>query len=335
VTQPAGTRGSPRRVKRPARPRVPLAPMWPVDRPREAIAEIGDGFLLSALPDGWRCLVVLDDRVRIRSRAGHDLTPKLPRLRAALAAACSAAMRGAATTVLDAILALPPASSAPEPTLDAVCALHVLDVLCWKGTATTRAALARRRAHLQELRATPADSVRVVATWRGDARAALEQLETAGQDAAGALLARLESSPYRPGIRSAEWLRFGAEPLREFLLCGIADSGALVLATPGPRGLAFAGLCWPTRAWSGLALRCSPAEAPFPLPGVWSSLGRVTWAAPTMWVAVRPDIRAGSGLGGPRWRLVRVQEDLTLAPPSLDGASSGTATPGEPAKGAR
>jgi hypothetical protein len=332
---PAGTRGRPKRIKRPARPRVPLAPMWPVDRPREAVAELGTGFLLSAVPDGWRCLVVLDDRVRIRSRAGHDLSPRLPHLRAALAAACRGARHGEATTVLDAILAVPPASSAPEPTLEGVEALHALDVLCWKGTTTTRAPFDRRRAHLQELRADPSGLVRVTASWHGDGGAALEQLETAGEGSAGALLARLESSPYRPGIRSAEWLRFGADPLYEFLLCGIADSGALVLGMPGPGGLAWAGLCWPTRAWSRLALRCDPGEAPFPLPGVWSSLGRITWAAPTMWVAVRAEVRPGSGVGGPRWRFVRVQEDLTLAPASLAAASPDATVPDEPAKGAR
>jgi hypothetical protein len=42
----------------------------------------------------------------------------------------------------------------------------------------------------------------------------------------------------------------------------------------------------------------------------------VTWAKPELWLAVEPDVRTGSGRTGPRWRVVRVQEDLS-PPPSL------------------
>jgi hypothetical protein len=104
------------------------------------------------------------------------------------------------------------------------------------------------------------------------------------------------------------------------LLCGIAASGALVLGMPLPQGVVFGGVTWPTRRWRELAPRCREGAAPFATDGLWPSLGAIAWAQPDLWLAVAPEVRPGSGRGGPRWRLVRVQEDLTRAHAASAGA---------------
>ncbi len=62
---------------------------------------------------------------------------------------------------------------------------------------------------------------------------------------------------------------------------------------------------------------------------MWPSLGPVTWVEPDLWLAVEPDVRAGSGRGGPRWRFVRVQEDLSR-PPEEVARRAAAAAPAEP-----
>jgi ATP-dependent DNA ligase len=278
------------------------------------LAQAGDDCLLSSLADGWRSLVWLDDRVRIRARGGTDLSPRLPALAAELARLRPRAGGGA--TVLDANLVLPAAAGESGPALEEIVALEVLDVLCSEGRAVTAEPLVARQARLRRL-AWPQDGpLRPVPTWRGDARAALRQLDESGVAGRGALLVRRAASPYRPGLRSRDWLAFGERELAEMLLCGVAAGGALVLGVPTPHGLVFGGLTWPSRVWRLLAARCTEAAAPFPEPAIWPSLRPVVWARPELWLAVESDVRPGSGRGGPRWRFVRVQEDLSPPPPA-------------------
>lgn len=270
---------------------------------------IDDGYLLSTLPDGWRCLVLLDDRVRVRSRAGHDLGAQLPSLVAALAKIRPA--RGASPTILDGILVLPPAADCPAPTLADVGAMIVLDALCVVGRDVTGRPLRERQALLRELPWPRDPALRFEPAWRGDARASLAQIQTSGTLTPGALLARRASSPYRPGVRAATWITFGDGERAEMLLCAIASSGALVLGVPAPPGIAFGGVTWPTRRWTALAARCAEGPPLFSIDALWPSLGSLTWARPDLWLTVTPEVRPGSARGGPRWRLLRVQEDLS------------------------
>lgn len=273
------------------------------------LVAIDDRFLLSTLPDGWRCLVVLDDRVRVRSRSGVDLAPRLPALGKPLQA-LRASLRDR-TTILDAVLTLPPATDDAWPSLCDVTSLAVLDVLCAGGRDVTARPLRERLEHLRALRLPETGLVRAIDAFRADARATFAQLESAGAAGAGALLARRSGSRYRPGVRCDDWIVFGEQPRAEMLLCGIASSGALVLGRCSPLGLVPGGATWPTRRWRALAERCSEGPEPFRHGELWPSLGAVTWAKPEVWLAVEPDVRAGSGRSGPRWRVVRVQEDLT------------------------
>lgn len=308
------------RGRRPPRPRVALAPMLACRGTDDDLTRLDDAFLLSVVPDGWRCLVVLDDRVRLRSRSGRDLAPELPALAGALAALRP---KGGATTILDALLVLPAARDGALPTLHDVAALEVLDVLCVRDRDVTSAPLLERQAHLRAERWPGSSEVRLAAAWRGDARATLAQLDSGG--GGGALLARRAASPYRPGHRSDDWLLFGARETEEVLLCGIAASGALVLGAPTPHGLVYAGLAWPTRAAQLIAARCREGRPAVVADEMWPSLGPVTWVEPDLWLAVEPDVRAGSGRGGPRRRLVRVQEDLSRPPDEV--ARRAAATP--------
>lgn len=320
-------------------------------------------FRFSTLPDGWRCLAVLEDGyVRVLSRSGRDLAPDLPQVACALAPL--APRRGTGVTVLDGILTLSAEADVAAPGLGDVTGLVVLDAPWLAGADLTRASLDERQERLRGLRWQAGGIVRFERAWRGDARSSLAQLESAGRLAAGALLARRAASPYRPGRPNDDWLSFGEREHAEMLLCGIAASGALVLGRlgaygPGVRGegdlqraaraerrepsdgapvrsgrsgratgprVEFSGVAWPTRRWRGLAERCREAPAPFAASALWPSLGEIAWAEPELWLLVEPDVRRGSGRGGPRWRFVRVQEDVS-PPPIADEDGDASAGP--------
>jgi bifunctional non-homologous end joining protein LigD len=288
-----------------------LAPMVAI--PSGDVAAIDDTYLLSPLLDGWRCLAVIDDRVRLRTRTGRDVSREVPEISAALARVQARTRATGGTTVLDGSLILPPESDrGPLPSLESATRYAIIDVLSYGGRDLTGVGLSSRRSALSALGLSEdEDRLEIVPFERGPAAAYLEQFVSAGHLG---LLARKASSAYRPGSASPAWLAFARFRLVELVLCGIAARGSLVLGVPTPHGLAFAGLTWPTRHWADLALRCAPGEPPFPVPRIWGSLGEVAWSEPSLWVAVTPDVRPGSGSGGPRWRLVRVQEDLSVAP---------------------
>lgn len=307
MRQPERRRG----VRRAARASIALAPMiarWAGDS--DQLEQLDERYLLSPLLDGWRCLAVLDDRVRLRSRSGRDLAPELPRIAGTLGALRRRRTGRIGTTVLDGVLLRPLGEGDSKAArVGAATRFVLIDLLCDGGRDVTSLDLTRRRALLSgvELRHTEG-LVSLAPAERGSARAYYEQFITAGH---AGLLARLAGSRYRPGVRSSAWLAFSSEQTHEFALCGISSVGSLVLGMPTPQGLVFAGVTWPTRHWADLAFRCEPGPPPFPPPQVWGSLGDIAWSVPSLWVAVRSDLRDGSGLHGPRWRFLRVAEDLT------------------------
>jgi bifunctional non-homologous end joining protein LigD len=307
-----------RGARRPSHARIPLAPMVPV-----AIADaalVDEHFVLSPLVDGWRCLVVIDDRVRVRTRIGRDVAREIPALADALERACAGRKRG--YTVLDAVLALPHGADGDAAVRGLASAdrVVVIDALSIAGREVMSLDLPRRLNLLRTIGLPSQGSVTIAPVERGPAASYFEQFVAAGDRG---LLARRASSPYRPGARCREWLAVSVSPLAELILCGIANGGSLVLGMPTPYGIAFAGVTWPTRRWADLALRCVPGEAPFASPRIWASLGRIAWSVPSLWVTVSPDVRAGSGQGGPRWRFVRVAEDLVARDPECgEGAGA-------------
>lgn len=282
----------------------------------EDLARVGDDFLLSTLPDGWRCVAVLDTRVRLLSRSGRDLAPSAPSIAAELAALAPG--RDGGRTLLDGILVLPGAGEQPSPRLGDVTGFAVLDAPCVAGTDLATQPLTTRQERLRALRWPRDGGVQFERAWRGNARASLTQLQTAGTLAGGALLARRAASSYVAGRCTGDWLSFGERERVEMLLCGIAASGALVLGMPSPHGLLPGGVTWPTRRWRALAARCREGRAPFAGGTPWPSLGAIAWAEPDLWLALEPEVRAGSGRSGPRWRFLRVQEDISAPAPAAE-----------------
>lgn len=313
MSAPAEHRARRRRARSPAeraRPAAGALALVPYRRGGDdEIDGAAGAFRFSTFPDGWRCLVELENgRIRVRSRAGHDLAPALPRITAVLATLAPA--RGGGPTVLDGILRLPPPADVPAPGLGDVVSLLVIDALCVAGVDLRARALDERQDRLRALRWPDDGAVVFERAWRGDARSSLAQLQSAGRLAGGALLARRAAAPYDPERDDGDWLVFGEPDQAEMLLCGVASSGALVLGRPTAEGLVAGGVTWPTRRWRALALRCRPAPEPLFAFAPWPSLGTIAWAEPDLWLLVEADVRAGSGRSGPRWRLVRVQEDL-------------------------
>src|SRR5262249_54535875 len=131
---------------RPARPRVPLAPMLPAAGGDAELARVDDKFVLSPWPDGWRCLALLDDRLRLRSRSGRGLAPPLPAIASELGGVARSA-RG--PTVLDGILTLPPYGEVGK--VQRASAFVVVDVLCAEGRDVLSASLRERQAELRAL----------------------------------------------------------------------------------------------------------------------------------------------------------------------------------------
>jgi hypothetical protein len=280
--------------------------------------EIPSDRLLTPYPEGWRCLLLLDDRVRIRSRSGIDLAPWVPEI--ASAAARLGPARTKVPSVVDAILCWPPRPDDEWPALGRVGDLVLLDLLVHEGRDVTGRVLQDRLAFLKTLARDAAPPITVAPAWRGSAVDAWAQLRSADRSARSGLLARRARGPYRPGLVADDWLLFDERPPREVLLCGIASSGALVLGAPAPRGVGFAGVAFPTRRWTELAARCEPGPPPFPDPGIWPSLGDVAWAEPSLWLSVVREERPPPGRGGPAWRLLHVQEDLS--PPLARSAAT-------------
>lgn len=286
---------------------------------------IPSDWLLTPHPEGWRCLLLLDDRVRVRSRSGLDLAPWLP----GVASAAARLLRGRAIgpSVVDGILCWSPRRDDEWPTLARVESLMLLDLLVHEGRDVTGRDLTDRLALLRTLARDVTLPLGIAPAWRGSATDAWAQVRDPVQPQPGCLLARSARGPYRPGLVGEDWIALEEPTARDALLCGITATGALVLGTPAPRGLAHGGVAFPTRRWTELAARCEPGPAPFPDPGIWPSLGEVAWAEPSLWLSVTPAERPAAGRGGPTWRLRHVQEDLSppRARPLHERMEEGTA----------
>jgi bifunctional non-homologous end joining protein LigD len=164
--------------------------------------------------------------------------------------------------------------------------------LCREPLTARRAALERR------FSTTGSDLLRLSEQVAGDGRALRERAEREGWEG---LLAKLASSPYRAGKRSAEWLKVKLQQQEEFVVGGWTEPkgtrtrfGALVLGVPvstsplilryvGDVGTGFTGDEL-ERLWKQIA-PLAVDEPPFETRP--KTLGRAHWVKPQLVVQVR------------------------------------------------
>ncbi len=206
--------------------------------------------------DGLRAITAVSPgRLRIWSRSGRDITDTYPELSVIAAAA------GSRTLVLDGeIVALSgarpdfaalqrrmTAGHPPARLLAAVpVTLVVFDLLRAGSRSLLRNPHAQRRALLDGLGLAAGGIIEVPPAFPGDAAALLQASRDQGYE--GIMLKR-PASHYLPGRRSADWLKIRNISAIDVLVGGWLPGsghraslpGSLLVGTPGPAGLEFAG----------------------------------------------------------------------------------------------
>ena len=205
--------------------------------------------------DGVRAVAyVSGGRLRLLSRSGRDMTPAYPEL------AGLARQAGAREMVLDGEIAAFTGGhpsfaalqrrmhvTAPAPRLLAAVPVTylVFDIMDLDGTPLIREPYAQRRAILDAQRLA-SEQVHVPPSFPGGGRAVLAVSIRDGLE--GVVVKRLDS-PYRPGRRSAEWLKIKNRRILDVVVGGISPGrghrsgriGSLLVGVAGPEGLTYAG----------------------------------------------------------------------------------------------
>jgi bifunctional non-homologous end joining protein LigD len=195
--------------------------------------------------DGYRALLLKNGaRVEIRSRNDKDLGPLYPEV--------VRAGRGlaAAQLVLDGeIVALDPHG---RPSFQALqrrgedpghtIVYYFFDLLHLNGRDLTGLSLTKRRALLTKS-VDPDATLRLSEELPGTARNVVEAVTAAGLEG---VLAKRRDSLYRPGERSADWVKFKLQRQQEFVVGGFRGNGAdgvdaLIVGYYQGRNLCFAG----------------------------------------------------------------------------------------------
>ena len=270
----------------------------------------GAGWAFEFKWDGVRALLDIADRgVRLASRAGNDITPAYPELVAlanAVAGAGDALLDGEIVAfadgrpsfeLLQSRMHVRSAADAARLSRIAPVTFMAFDLLRRYGVDLTGRAYVERRATLDRwLGEQPGWTV---SPFFDDGPATLTAAREHGLE--GVVAKRL-AAPYRPGVRSPDWVKLRFTSSGEFVVIGweaAADSPAtlssLVLGYYADGALAFAG-----KVGSGLDGRTSTAlhaqlvqSATCPLPAVpavqggWGTPGRIVrWTEPTVVVEV-------------------------------------------------
>jgi ATP-dependent DNA ligase len=158
--------------------------------------------------DGWRAMVYVDGGVTVRTRTGRNITNQLPEL-ASLAAVIGGPciLDGELVTGAgrpgDFYWVAPRMSMRPGHPKRGPLTFVAFDLLCDQTGSTTRLPYRERRARLEALNLT-GRAWATVSAFGDDVRAlmaACEQLRLEG------IVAKRADSPYRPGVRSADWLK--------------------------------------------------------------------------------------------------------------------------------
>jgi bifunctional non-homologous end joining protein LigD len=150
-----------------------------------------------------------------------------------------------------------------------------------------------------------------------DGPATLAAVEENGLE--GVVAKRL-SSAYRPGIRSADWVKYKAEASAEFVVGGYRPGarplGALLIGVPGPEGLLFRGRVGggikasDERALLELLAPLKTAHSPFATPLAREDSKDATWVRPEKVVEIKYGQRTPDGrLRFPRF--LRLRPDRT------------------------
>jgi bifunctional non-homologous end joining protein LigD len=230
-----------------------IPPMLAV--PATGIPEPGSAWAAEFKWDGVRTVAYLSaGRLQLLSRSGRDMTRAYPEL------AGLARQAGTRETVLDGEIAAFAGSrpsfaalqrrmhvAAPGPRLlAAVPVIYlVFDIMVLDGKPLIRETYAQRRAIL-EAQQLASEQVHVPPSFPGGGKAVLAVSIRDGLE--GVVVKRLDS-PYRPGRRSAEWLKIKNRRVLDVVVGGISPGrgqrsgriGSLLVGLPGPQGLTYAG----------------------------------------------------------------------------------------------
>ncbi|MGH3443882.1 MAG: non-homologous end-joining DNA ligase [Nocardioidaceae bacterium] len=295
--------------------------------------------------DGMRVLVeVSGDRIRLRSRNEHDVGTAFPEVTAAVGT-----LRPGRRMLVDAELVafadgvpsfgaladrihVADVRKAARLAVSAPVTMLVFDLLLLDGEDLTGRPLAERRSLLEglELSAMFGASWQVPPTY-DDGQMLLEA--TAEQGLEG-VVSKRRGSPYRPGRRSPDWLKFPHRATTSYVVGGWRPEtgsatrlGAVLVGAPGPDGLSFRG-----RVGSGIGgragrpllerlmgLRVDVSPFADQVPRV--DAAGTTWVRPEVVVDVASlGLTAGNRLRQPSFQ--RVRDDL--APEALDEHDVGT-----------
>jgi bifunctional non-homologous end joining protein LigD len=203
--------------------------------------------------DGFRMIGVIEPSgVTLRSRRGQDYTAMAPALQAITT------QTGRHRLVVDGELCAVTSDGrtdfqALHTGVDSVTggatrlAYLIFDLLWMDGTDLAERPYTERRRRLERL-GLDGDAWSVPAAMRGDPAALLDESRRRGYEG---LVAKRLDSPYRPGLRSRDWLKLKNHRRQEFVICGWTPGagsradriGSLVLGVRRRRGgpLEYAG----------------------------------------------------------------------------------------------
>src|SRR5205814_2248112 len=288
---------------------------------------VGPGWAYEFKWDGVRALgTVHDGRLRLRARSGADITiayPELAPLGRMLDDAVldgeivslDASGRPSFTTLAERMHVREPARAARLAAARPVTYM-IFDLLRWNGEDLMSLPYRARRERLDALELSGARWL--VPPWFTDGAATLDAVRELGLE--GVVAKRLDA-PYRPGVRSLDWIKNKAEDSAEFVVGGYRPGaralGALLIGVPGPDGrLLFRGRVGggiSAAAERALLAELRPRRSPVsPFAG---ELARedakdATWVRPEVVVEIKYGQRTPDGrLRFPRF--LRLRPDLT------------------------
>ena len=202
----------------------------------------GDGWLYELKLDGYRIVAETGDgQPRLWSRGGHDYASRFPEVAAGLAEAVPG------RAVLDGeVCALDEQGRSRFQLLQSSAGArvyYVFDLLEVDGASTRELPLSERRLLVAE-HVAETTAVRISHTY-DDGAWLLDQARRLGLEG---VMAKRAASRYRPGSRSAEWVKLKLRDRGTFVICGYtagtgsrAELGALVLGEDSGDGLRWVG----------------------------------------------------------------------------------------------
>jgi bifunctional non-homologous end joining protein LigD len=288
---------------------------------------VGSGWAYEFKWDGVRVLAdVKEGRVRLTSRAGNDVTAAYPEVVALAATVEDALVDGEIVALaggrpsfaaLQARMHLRSPAEVRRLAAEAPVTLVAFDLLRRYGVDLTPRPWAERRATLDRFAADHPEWTISPAFDDGPATQA-----AAREHGMEGVMAKRIASPYRPGLRSPDWLKLRFQRTGDFAVIGYeAASGSavlssLVLGVGDEGGLRFAG-----KAGSGLDARTAAAlqrrlqpvaRCPVDPPPPRSPGRTTTWVRPEIVVEVRFSTWTPDGrLWQPVFR--RVRDDKSVA----------------------